>query len=82
MQNCINYKWPIEQADNLAELESLVERMLAQYELEYFRVLYPDLNWEELGEFLSEELDDDEQIDTVAYWLELAQRKLNLLLIH
>lgn len=73
--NCINYKWPIENAQNLAELNALVEKMLAQFEVSYFQVIYPDLSWAELGQFLSEELDEDERIDTLAYWLDLAERK-------
>lgn len=73
--NCINYKWPIEQAQNLAELNALVEKMLAQFEVSYFQVLYPELSWSELGQFLSEELDEDERINTLAYWLDFADRK-------
>ena len=73
--NCINYKWPIEQTESLAELESIVELMLKQFEIEYFQVLYPDLTWAELGELLSEELEDDPSINTLAYWLEIAEAK-------
>ena len=73
--NCINYKWPIEQAESLAELESIVERMLKQFEVEYFQVLYPDLTWAELGELLSEELEEDPSINTLAYWLEFAEKR-------
>lgn len=71
--NCINYKWPIEQAESLAELESIVERMLKQFEVEYFQVLYPDLTWGELGELLSDELEEDPNINTLTYWLSVAQ---------
>lgn len=73
--NCINYKWPIEQAESLAELESIVERMLKQFEVAYFQVLYPDLTWGELGEMLSEELEEDPSINTLVYWLQLADRQ-------
>jgi len=73
--NCINYKWPIEQAQTLAELHEVVQRMLTQFELAYFQVLYPALDWQELGELLTEELEEDPDIDTVAYWLELAERQ-------
>lgn len=70
--NCINYKWPIEQAKGLAELEHIVCRMFRQFDLEYFQILYPDLTWTDLGERLAEELEEDECISNVAYWLELA----------
>ncbi|MGE4234552.1 MAG: hypothetical protein AB7F43_14605 [Bacteriovoracia bacterium] len=59
----------------MAELSALVEKMLAQFEVSYFQVLYPDLSWSELGQFLSEELDEDERINTLAYWLDFADRK-------
>ena len=35
-----------------------------------------DLTWGELGELLSEELEDDPSINTLVYWLELAERQL------
>jgi len=73
--NCINYKWPIEQSESLDELESIVERMLKQFEVEYFQVLYPDLSWDELGELLSEELEEDPSINTLTYWLETAEKQ-------
>lgn len=78
--NCINYKWPIEQTESLAELESIVERMLKQFEVEYFQVLYPDLTWGELGELLSEEMEEDPTINTLAYWLEAAEKQKELFL--
>lgn len=70
---------PIEQAESLAELESIVERMLKQFEVEYFQVLYPDLTWGELGELLSEELEEDPTINTLAYWLEIAENHRQIL---
>ncbi|PIQ27236.1 hypothetical protein COW36_24955 [bacterium (Candidatus Blackallbacteria) CG17_big_fil_post_rev_8_21_14_2_50_48_46] len=49
--------------------------MLKQFEVEYFQVLYPDLSWDELGELLSEELEEDPSINTLTYWLETAEKQ-------
>lgn len=73
--NCINFKWPIEEAESLAELESTVEQMLKQFDVQYFRVLYPDVTWQALGTRLTEELEEDPSINTLAYWLELAEKQ-------
>jgi predicted thioredoxin/glutaredoxin len=70
---CINFLWPIEQAKSLEELDTLVDKLLKQFEMSYFREIYPDADWGRLGEILEEELDQVPEMPTVAYWLYAAQ---------
>lgn len=77
--HCINYRYPIEHAKSVAELENLVQKMLKQFDVEYFQVLHPGQSWSEFADILEHELENDPSISTLVYWLELAEKQKVLL---
>ena len=51
-----------------------------QFNATYFQLLYPDASWQELGEILETECEEDERMSAVSAWLDLAQRRYEELL--
>lgn len=78
--DCINYRWPLEHAETLPELEHTVRRLLKQYDISYFQDIYPDADWAELGEIVADECEADPEMPAVAYWLYVAEEQRQKLL--